>query len=153
MQIMKTMEPRWATVVPELLVTNLSQSLRFWVGLCGFSVAYSRLDEGFAYLDRAGAQVMLEEQGIIRNWVTGPMERPFGRGINFQITVSDIDPIVDDLRRADWALFLEPEVKWYRADSTELGVRQFIVQDPDGYLLRFSSRHGERPVKHIPALP
>ena len=28
-------------------------------------------------------------------------------------------------------LFLQPETKWYRV------VRQFLVADPDGYLIRF----------------
>lgn len=29
------------------------------------------------------------------------------------------------------------EEKWYRATDKELGNKQFLVQDPDGYLLRF----------------
>jgi catechol 2,3-dioxygenase-like lactoylglutathione lyase family enzyme len=56
-------EFRRALLVPELLVADLDASLRFWRGLCGFAVAYDRPEERFAYLDRAGAQVMLEERG------------------------------------------------------------------------------------------
>jgi hypothetical protein len=32
------------------------------------------------------------------------------------------------------------EKKWYRAEQSRVGVHQFLVQDPDGYLIRFSER-------------
>jgi hypothetical protein len=76
--------------------------------------------------------------------VTGPLETPLGRGINFQIRVPAVDPILTALARANWPLFLEPEKKWYRTGEVETGVHQFLVQDPDGYLVRFSAWVGER---------
>jgi hypothetical protein len=39
---------------------------------------------------------------------------------------------------------MAPEEKWYRTGARETGVRQFLVQDPDGYLLRLQQRLGER---------
>ncbi|MBF4623220.1 VOC family protein [Clavibacter sp. VKM Ac-2872] len=134
-------------LVPELLVTDLAASLAFWRDLCGFQVRYDRPDEGFAYIARGGAHLMLEQTGIIRNWVTGPLERPFGRGINFQIAVEDADVLAEALAAAGVALFLEPETTWYRIDDEETGVRQFLVQDPDGYLVRFQSSIGQRPAE------
>lgn len=136
----------WARLVPELLVADIAASLAFWRDLCGFRVAFDRPEEGFAYLDRDGAQVMLEERGRGRNWITGPLEAPLGRGINFQIGVASVDPILQTLRRASWPLFMAPERKWYRTGSSEAGVCQFLVQDPDGYLIRFAEDLGERPV-------
>ncbi|HTQ34800.1 MAG TPA: hypothetical protein VMI30_11555 [Stellaceae bacterium] len=35
-------------------------------------------------------------------------------------------------RSYPWLLFLAPEEKWYRTGAVETGVRQFLVQDPDG---------------------
>ncbi|KOF54327.1 MULTISPECIES: VOC family protein [unclassified Achromobacter] len=134
----------WARLVPELLVGDMSASLSFWTGL-GFSVLYRREEEGFAYLDLDGAQIMLEEVRANRTWVTGPLQRPYGRGINFQIAVPAIEPLVEALRSQGWPLFLAPEERWYRADGIEFGVRQFLAQDPDGYLLRFSASIGQRP--------
>jgi catechol 2,3-dioxygenase-like lactoylglutathione lyase family enzyme len=136
-----------SALVPELLVTDLSRSLWFWCDLCGFAIAYERLYEGFAYLDRAGAQVMLEERGRSRNWVTDALDAPYGRGLNFEIRVAALDPILQLLEKAGWPLFMPAEEKWYRTQNVETGVRQFLVQDPDGYLLRFSQRVGERPMK------
>ena len=132
-------------MVPELLVSDIEQSLRFWRDLCGFSVAFDRLYEGFAYLDLCGAQVMLEERGRSRNWITGPLESPLGRGVNFQIGVPTLAPILQSLASANWPLFMDAEEKWYRTGSVETGTHQFLVQDPDGYLLRFAAPLGERP--------
>ena len=134
----------WARLVPELLVVDIGKSLRFWRDVCGFAVLFDRPDEGFAYLDLGGAQIMLDERTRTRNWETGPMEIPFGRGVNFQVSVPAIEPIVAALARADWPLFMEPEQKWYRTGEVETGVHQFLVQDPDGYLVRFSAYAGER---------
>jgi catechol 2,3-dioxygenase-like lactoylglutathione lyase family enzyme len=139
-----TIAATFARLVPELLVTNINESLRFWRDVCGFQVAFDRPDEGFAYLDLDGAQVMLEERGRNRNWITGPLEIPLGRGINFQITVHSIQPIVEALSNAGWPLFMAPEQKWYRTGTVETGVHQFLVQDPDGYLIRFSSPLSKR---------
>lgn len=135
----------WAPLVPELLVRDIRASLGFWRDLCGFSIAYHRLEEGFAYLEQDGAQVMLDEIGHGRNWVTGPMESPLGRGLNLQITLRDIAPVEQRLEEASWPLFMTPEDKWYRAETIETGQRQFLVQDPDGYLIRFAMHIGTRP--------
>jgi catechol 2,3-dioxygenase-like lactoylglutathione lyase family enzyme len=126
-------------LVPELLVHSLGESLDFWCQLCGFAVLYDRPDEGFAYIASGRAHVMLEQEGVGRNWVTAPLDRPLGRGVNFQVSTPSIEPLVKALRGADWPLFMEPERKWYRTGKTELGVAQFLVQDPDGYLIRFQS--------------
>ncbi len=132
-------------LVPEFLVTNLATSLHFWSKILGFSVAYDRPENGFAYLDLDGAQIMLEQRDEAeRQWVTGPLEAPLGRGINFQIEMPAISPIIERLRLASWPLFMAPEEKWYRVGNAEVGQRQFLVLDPDGYLLRLVMSLGEQ---------
>ena len=131
-------------LVPELLVTDLSRSIHFWSEICGFEVRYSRPEERFAYLALGSAHLMLEEVGIGRNWITAPLEAPLGRGINFQIAVSDTEILAAALAAADVALLMQPETKWYRVGDEEAGVRQFVVADPDGYLIRFQSSVGRR---------
>ena len=127
-------------VVPELLVRDVRASMEFWCDVCGFSVRYERLEEGFVYLVRDGAHLMLEQLGAGRNWITGELSPPFGRGMNLQIAVDDVDSLVASLERTDHALFMQPEVTWYRTGDREVGVKQFLVTDPDGYLVRFQSR-------------
>lgn len=132
-------------LVPELLVADLERSLAFWVGRCGFEIKYSRHEERFAYIALGSAHVMLEQAEVGRNWVTGPLDRPLGRGMNLQIAVDDSAALSANLLAAGVELFMQPESKWYRVgDDMEVGVRQFLVQDPDGYLVRFQSSLGRR---------
>ena len=119
------------------------RSLHFWCELLGFRTRYSRSEAGFAYLERERAQVMLEQ--LARDsWSVGDLVKPFGRGINLQIAASSIQPILDRLSAANWPLFMQPAERWYRTGSVDSGQRQFLVQDPDGYLLRFAEALGER---------
>ena len=137
----------FARLTPELLIADLTRSLHFWVDLIGFRVAYDRPEDGFAYLNLDGAQVMLETRSPLpRQWLTGPLEAPLGRGINFEIGVAAVEPILGRLDAAAWPLFMAVENAWYRAGAIEVGQRQFLVQDPDGYLLRLGAKLGERPV-------
>lgn len=126
-----------ARLVPELDVSDLGRSLSFYVDLIGFSVAYTRPEERFAYLDLAGAELMLEQiGGPGRRFNSAPLVFPYGRGLNLQIEVPNVDAIYDRVRRAGIAPLIALEERWYRVDGTEAGNRQFVVADPDGYLLR-----------------
>lgn len=136
-------------LVPELLVADIGRSLEFWCGPCGFRVRYARPEEGFAYLVLGGAHVMLDQQGVGRDWLTGPLEPPLGRGINLQLRVDDADAIATALEASGAALFSPLETRWYRVGEEEAGVRQFLVTDPDGYLLRFQSPLGRRPASRV----
>lgn len=132
-------------LVPELIVTDLRTSLHFWTTLVGFGIAYERPEEGFAYLDLHGAQIMLEQQNSVeQQWLSDELTAPFGRGINLQIEVVCVDTVINRLQTAQWPLFLEREEIWYRAGDKEVGQRQFLAQDPDGYLVRLVENLGER---------
>ena len=103
-------------------------------------------------LERQGSRIMLDEirkhplSCTDRTWVIGALERPFGRGINLQIKTSNVNALYDHICKSGATIFLPIEEKWYRADDIEIGQRQFIVLDPDGYMLRFAEDLGERPV-------
>jgi len=136
-------------MVPELTVSDIQQSLAFWTDLIGFQIAYERPEEGFAYLDFDGVQVMLEQYFAedAGQWHTGALQVPFGRGINFQMTVDRVEPILARLAAVQWPLFRPFADAWYRSGEVEVGQRELIVQDPDGYLLRLVEALGERPVR------
>jgi hypothetical protein len=77
-------------------------------------------------------------------WNTGPLEKPYGRGINFEMALTDIAPLLRRLQGAGIALYREPRETWYRTGDVYSGQREFLVQDPDGYLLRFCQGLGEK---------
>ncbi len=140
-------EGRASTLLtPELLCTSLKVSLAFYTEILGFSIQYRSLDGGFAMLERSGSRIMLDEiaPGSDENWIVAPLEAPFGRGINLRMETEDVDVLYARIQEADAKIFLPIEDKWYRGDDVDRGNRQFIVQDPDGYLLRFFQDLGER---------
>ena len=134
-------------LVPELAVTDYEASRRFWCDLVGFSLRYERSEEGFGYLVLGNAHLMLDQINQGRTWATGMLEAPLGRGINLEIQVAPLDAAWERLTQAQWPIFVEPEEKWYRAGDVEIGVRQFLIQDPDGYLVRLQQEIGERPAR------
>jgi hypothetical protein len=71
------------------------------------------------------------------NWETGDLQHKLGRGINFQMFVNSVEPLLDALGNANWPLFRPCHDAWYRIAGEEGGNRPFLVQDPDGDWLRF----------------
>jgi lactoylglutathione lyase len=138
--------PSGARLVPELICSDLKRSLHFYVGILGFQVRYDRPDEQFAYLERDGAELMLEQPTTGgRLAPRAELAYPYGRGINFEINVADVDRLHTAAAAAGIAMYLPLEDRWYGRAEDEIGVRQFAVQDPDGYLIRLSQEIATRP--------
>ncbi|KAA9010600.1 bleomycin resistance protein [Histidinibacterium aquaticum] len=133
-------------LLPELYCRDLATSLSVYLGPLGFETLYERT--GFARLSHHGAELMLEEI-TPDSWFAAPAAPPFGRGVHFQIATPDAAALHRDCRAADLPVFRQIEDAWYRAGDRYLGQRQFVVADPDGYLLRFAEPLGE--ARHHPA--
>ena len=130
-------------IIPELSVTNLQDSLNFYK-VIGFKVEYERPENKFVFLSLGEIQFMLQEISKDDKWDVAPLSYPFGNGINFQLEVDDIDKIYKSLVDNNYKIAYDVEENWYRQDDKLLGNREFLVQDPDGYLIRFSEDLGEK---------
>lgn len=69
----------------------------------------------------------------------GNLEYPYGRGINISMTVKDIDKMYANPKSKNIKFFLELESHEYRVDNKISCDKEFLIQDPDGYLLRFNN--------------
>lgn len=123
--------------IPELSVTNLKNSLEFYKCI-GFKIEYERPENKFAFISFGEIQFMLQEICDNDKWDVAPLSYPFGNGINFQLEVDDVNKIYKSLKTQNYKIKFEIEENWYRKNDVLLGNREFLVQDPDGYLLRFS---------------
>lgn len=134
-------------LVPELDVTDLRESLHFYVDVCGFRVCYQRPAARFASLKRSRAELMLQEAaGPGRRFRTAPLERPLGRGINLQIEIDeDVGGVSQRAIAAGHAIVVPVEEVWYRTPAGLEGNRQVVLADPDGYLLRLFADLGREP--------
>ena len=129
----------WNQMLPELDVFNLEDSLYFYIDLIGFHIVYDRKEDKFAFLQFEDVQIMIQQIDKENNkWETGKLEYPLGVGINFQIDVTNIDEIYNRLKKSNYKIFVEMEEHWYRKENILMGCREFLVQDPNGYLLRIS---------------
>ena len=132
----KREEVTFNSLIPELSVSNIEISKRFYLEL-GFEILYQREEDKFCFLQLEGNQIMIEENN--NNWNTGKMEYPYGRGINISMTVSDVEKMYRELKEKNLKIFLDLETHEYRIDNQISFDKEFLIQDPDGYLLRFNN--------------
>ncbi len=145
-------------LVPELDVIALAASLRFYIEVLEFRILFERPNERYVYLERDGVELMIQEaEGPGRRFRTAPLEPPYGRGVNFQLRVDDVDAVHARAVEASFRIVVPIEERWYRVDvaksggrwhlkgPSEAGNRQFVLADPDGYLWRPYRDLGVRP--------
>ncbi len=131
----------WNKMAPELTVFDFEKSLKFYTEVLSFSIKFTRA--GFAYLDQEGVQIMLEQYSETI-WLTGKLEPPLGRGINFQMEFENIEPIYQRLKAMNYPFFRDGKDVWRKTGEVQSGQREFLIQDLDGYLLRFTQYLGEK---------
>lgn len=129
-------------LIPELTVTNINKSKEFYTKVLGFKIEYERLEDKFAFLSLGEAQIMLDE--INGNWNVGELKYPFGNGINFQIDIENIDGFVRNVKAQNVPLFRDVFISSYRCVDVCYVEKEVLIQDPDGYLLRFSETQKAR---------
>lgn len=113
--------------------------------MLAFDVAYGRPDEAFVYLRRDDVGLMLQQaDGPGRRFRTAELIKSFGRGSNFQIQVANSAQLYETARTAKAKIVIDLEERWYKVVGVERGNEQFVVADPDGFLLRFFTDLDER---------
>lgn len=127
---------KFNSLIPELSVTDINNSKKFYTGI-GFEVVYERKKDKFCFLQLEENQIMIEQ--INDNWNTGKLEYPFGRGINLSMTIDDIDYYYEKIKDKNIKIFQELKTNKYQVDDVIYEDKEFLIQDPDGYLLRFNN--------------
>ena len=127
---------KFNSLIPELSVTNIEKSKKFYLNL-GFKIMYERKEDKFCFLYLEDNQIMIEE--INNNWNVGEMKYLFGNGINISMTVSDIDSFYESIISKKIVLFRKIKTSKYRVDDIIYEDKEFLLQDPDEYLLRFNN--------------
>lgn len=127
---------KFNSLIPELSVSNIENSIKFYTSI-GFQIKYERKKDKFCFLELEKNQIMIEQ--INDNWNTGVLEYPFGRGVNISMSIKDIDQYYDEIKKNNIKLFQEIKVSKYQVDNIVYEDKEFLIQDPDGYLLRFNN--------------
>jgi catechol 2,3-dioxygenase-like lactoylglutathione lyase family enzyme len=149
---------RTSPMLVELDVADLGRSVDFYVAALGFAVAVERPARQFAYLTLDGTvDLMLQAaDGPGDRLRTAVLERPFGRGVCVVIPCRDVDALcaafvaaggrpLAALGERDYEIdVLRPTARWAEVGRRRITNRQFVVADPDGYVLRFSAERPSR---------
>ena len=127
---------KFNSLIPELTVSDIERTKRFYIDILRFSLEYEREEDGFVFLSLEGNQMMFEQLGDNRS--VGELSHPFGRGVNFEMTVSDVESLYLRVLSHGIKPFGELKTSRYRNGEEMIVQKEFLIQDPDGYLLRFT---------------
>jgi len=136
---------KWASLMAEMMVDDFAHSCAFWTKVLGFAPAFTRPEQKLACLEHPdGGQVMIYERD--GDWEVAEMLPPFGRGMVVQLYVRDANAAAARVRAAGHPFYVDLREKWRDWGDRLGGQREFLVQDPDGYLVMVAERIGERPL-------
>ena len=124
-------------MIPELSVFDIEQTKRFYNDL-GFKIEYERPEEKFVFMSFQDSQFMFE-QIHDNGWNIGELIYPLGRGINFSIAVDDIEGLYKLVKTLNLEIYRDLNRSIYKVNGTEETQTEFLIQDPNGYLLRFTN--------------
>lgn len=127
---------KFNSLIPELSVSNIADSIKFYTEI-GFKIMYERKEDKFCFLELENNQIMIEQ--INDNWNTGILEYPFGRGINISMSINNIDEFYEKIVEKNIKIFQELKINKYKVNNITYEDKEFLIQDPDGYLLRFNN--------------
>jgi catechol 2,3-dioxygenase-like lactoylglutathione lyase family enzyme len=126
------------SVTPNLLVSDIDRSTKFYRDLLGFEMKQTVPEASpyvFVWLERDGIPVFLNDSAAVEKDVPGSSARAHGGTATMFFVITDVDDF--HARVALRAKVVMPlKTQWY-------GMREFAIEDPDGHLLTFAERIGE----------
>ena len=126
---------KFNSLIPELSVSNIENSKKFYKNI-GFKVIYERKEDKFCFIQLEENQIMIEE--INGNWNVGELTYPYGNGINISMSVKDVQKLYNALKNKNIKFFIDLKISEYKVNDKVYQDKEFLIQDPDVYLLRFN---------------
>jgi len=130
--------PQFTKLTPNLVVANVERSLAFYVDTLGFSRGMTVPDASpfaFAAVTSGAAEIFFNDATAAIKEYPAFAGRPIGAtGTLFIEMESGVDALHDRLK---------PSVKIVMPLVTQFyGLREFAIEDPDGYVITFAERIG-----------
>jgi lactoylglutathione lyase len=127
----------FTSVTPNLVVTEMARSVAFYRDVLGFELHQSVPDAepfAFAWMKKGDVSVFLNDVASVREEYPGLLSRPIGGTFTVFIVMEGVDALHEAVAgRARLTMPLAD--KFY-------GMREFAVEDPDGYVITFAERRG-----------
>jgi catechol 2,3-dioxygenase-like lactoylglutathione lyase family enzyme len=128
-------------VVPNLIVTDIDRSTAFYRDVLGFTIVTTVPDRApfvFVWLQRDSVSVFLNGQAAVAEDMPDLAKRPVGGTATLFVTIdaptaaAGVDAMMEAVGpRAKVVMQLKDQF---------YGMREFAVEDPDGYVITFAQR-------------
>jgi lactoylglutathione lyase len=122
-------------LTPNLIVSNVEQSLAFYCDVLGFAKTDNVPEESpyvFAIVESGPVKIFFNARGPAVEEYPSLANMPIGGTLTLYMEVSSVAKIYDDLK-ARVKVTMPLEKKFY-------GVTEFAFEDPDGYVITFAER-------------
>jgi len=129
--------PHFSKLTPNLLVSSVERSLAFYVDTLGFSRGMTVPDQPplvFASVTNGGVEIFLNDAAVAAKEYPAFAGRPLGATGTMFIETTGVDALHDRLKAS--AKIVMPLVTQF------YGMREFAIEDPDGYVITFAERVG-----------
>ena len=132
---------KFTDVTPNLVVSDIDRSIAFYRDVLGFSVVTTVPESApfvFAWMQRDDVKVFLNPIGSVKEALPDLAARGVG-GTNTMFMVVDADTPADgidalfDLVKSTARVIMPLKDQFY-------GMREFGIEDPDGYVIFFAQR-------------
>ena len=123
-------------LTPNLIVSNVEQSLAFYCDVLGFTKADTVPEQSpyvFAIVQSGPVAIFLNAPGPAIEEYPTFAGRAIGGTLTLYMEVSGVENIYEDLK-ARVKVTMPLEKKFY-------GVTEFAFEDPDGYVITFAQRN------------
>jgi uncharacterized glyoxalase superfamily protein PhnB len=135
---------KFADVTPNLIVSDIDRSLAFYRDVLGFSLVASVPDAApfvFAWMQRDGVSVFLNTVASVRDEQPDIAARPIGGTATLYMVVEaetaalGVDALFDQVKSRA-RVIMPLKTQFY-------GMREFGIEDPDGYVIYAAQRVAE----------
>jgi len=127
--------PHFKKLTPNLLVANVERSLAFYVDTLGFARGMTVPDASpfvFASVTGGTVEIFFNDAAAAVKEYPAFAGRPIGATGTMYIEVEGVDALHDRLK-ANVPIAMPIATQFY-------GMREFAIQDPDGYVITFAQR-------------
>jgi lactoylglutathione lyase len=127
-------------LTPNLIVSSVEQSLAFYEDVLGFSRGMTVPEQSpfvFASVTSGPVEIFLNDRSTVTKESPQMAGLSFGGGNTMFIEVEGVDAVHDRIR-SRVKVIMPLLTQWY-------GVREFAIEDPDGYVITFAERVNTQP--------
>ena len=127
---------QYTKLTPNLVVDDVARSIAFYRDQLGMQMGMSVPDQPpyvFASVVHGPVEIFFNAREAVAEDFPQMLTHGIGGALSLYLEVDDVDGLYRDLSAKGVKIVMEPKTQFY-------GMREFMIADPDGWLLMFAQR-------------